>query len=58
VNRADPESCPSKLGYHFVIRFHPPGRSWRFQRTEAALFLVLAATLVVVAIVHTLRHDA
>jgi hypothetical protein len=58
LDRRGPEACLGKLGYHTVVRFHPPSQYWRFQWTEAGLYLVLAAALVAFAFVHTLRHDA
>ncbi len=58
ADRTTSDTCLGKLGYHFVIRLHPASQYWRFQWMEAGLFLVLAAALVAVALVHTLRHDA
>ena len=50
--------CLGRLGYRTVVAYHPPSQYWRFQWSETALFLVLAALLVGTAIVHTLRRDA
>ena len=50
--------CLSQLGYHEFVKFQPASRYWHFQLAEAGLFLVLAAALVSVAIVYTLRRDA
>ena len=50
--------CLSQLGYHEALKFQPASRYWHFQLAEAGLFLVLAAALVSVAIMYTLRHDA
>jgi hypothetical protein len=58
VDRTSSDACLGKLGYHLVVRLHPPNQYWQFQWMEAGLFLVLAAALVAFAMVHTLRHDA
>jgi hypothetical protein len=50
--------CLSRLGYKQVIRYQPASHYWRFQWTEAGLFVVLAAALVAFALVRTLRQDA
>jgi hypothetical protein len=43
---------------HDVVKYQPASRYWHFQLAESALFLALAAVLVGVAIVYTLRRDA
>jgi hypothetical protein len=58
VNRAGADRCLSRLGYRNVVRFQPASHYWQFQWTEAGLYVVLAAALLAIAIVHTLRHDA
>ena len=52
------QACLDRLGFHNVLTYQPASRYWRFQWTEAALYVVLAAALVAVAVVSTLRRDA
>ncbi len=52
------DSCLGRLGFREVVRFHPASDYWRFQWTESAFFVALAAVLTVVAVVVTLRRDA
>jgi hypothetical protein len=56
--RGGPVQCLARLGYRQVVKYQPPSRYWRFQLTEASLFLLLTVGLVVFALVHTLRRDA
>ena len=42
--------CLSQLGVHTVDTFQPGSRYWLFQGIESAIFLLLAAGLVVFAI--------
>jgi hypothetical protein len=58
LDRQAVQSCLGQLGFRDVITYHPASQYWRFQWTEAALFMVLAALLTTFAIVRTLRHDA
>jgi len=58
IDKRTAGNCLSRLGYHFVVKYQPASRYWHFQLAESALFLVLAAVLVGVAVVYTLRHDA
>ena len=50
--------CLRNAGFEQLVKYQPASRYWAFQRTEVALFLVLAAVLATVAVVYTLRHDA
>ncbi len=50
--------CLHRSGFKQIVKYQPASRYWHFQWFEAAIFLVLAAVLVTVAITYTLRHDA
>ena len=54
----DPASCLSRLGYHEIVKYQPPSHYWPFQWIESGIFLTLAAVLITVAVVYTLRRDA
>jgi ABC-2 family transporter protein len=58
VNRSGVQSCLARLGFHNVVSYHAAGEYWRFQWIEAAVFVALAAAVLAVGIVVTLRHDA
>jgi len=58
VDRTDLTSCLDRLGFHDVVRYHPASQYWPSQWIEAALYLTLAAGLVIFALVYTLRRDA
>lgn len=54
----DATQCLAKLGYHNIVTYQPASHYWPFQWIESGIFLGLAAVLLVVAVVYTLRHDA
>jgi hypothetical protein len=54
----DPANCLSRLGYHQIVKYQPPSHYWPFQWIESGIFLTLAAALIAVAVVYTLRRDA
>jgi hypothetical protein len=58
VDKGSALQCLGRLGYHEVVKFHPPSQYWGFQWIEAGLFAGLAALLVGIAVVWTLRRDA
>jgi len=60
VGRGGPavDRCLGKLGFRRVVEFQPASRYWHFQLVEAGLLTALAALLITVAVVHTLRRDA
>jgi hypothetical protein len=58
ASRDSIDSCLGRLGFREVVRFHPASDYWRFQWTESALFVALAAVLTVLAVAVTLRRDA
>jgi hypothetical protein len=58
ANRPAVQACFDRLGFHNVVSYHPASQYWRYQWTETALFLALAAALVLVGVVRTLRRDA
>ena len=58
AGRDNIDRCLGGLGFRDVVRFHPASDYWRFQWTESALFVALAAVLTILAIVVTLRRDA
>jgi hypothetical protein len=35
-------ACADRLGFHVVTRYHPEDRFWRFQLTEAALYVTVS----------------
>jgi hypothetical protein len=51
-------SCLSSHGFHLSVVYQPDSRFWIFQGIEAALFVVLAAGLVVFAYRSVLSRDA
>lgn len=60
----DPLRAPNMLAYlaengvYARVRYHPPDRYWRFQWTEAALFLTLAALTSIGTLQLLSRRDA
>jgi hypothetical protein len=50
--------CLNRLGYHYVVTYHPPSQYWQMQWIESGIFAALAAVLVAVAVVRTRRGDA
>lgn len=58
LNRSGVSACVKDAGYRVVTRYQPGARYWTFQWTEAAIFVGLAALLVVVGAVAVLRRDA
>jgi hypothetical protein len=50
--------CMGAHGYRWVTKYQPAGRFWAFQGIELAIYLALAAALVVVAFIVVARHDA
>lgn len=54
----DASQCLSRLGYHNLVTYQPPSHYWPFQWIESGIFLSLAAVLIAVAVVYTLRRDA
>lgn len=58
VDRPSAQACLGRLGFRDIVTYHPADVYWRYQWTEAALFVALAAGLIAFAVVHTLRHDA
>lgn len=58
VNQGALERCTDAAGFHSVTAYQPPSHYWPFQIREAVLFAVLAAGLIAVAMVRTLRRDA
>jgi ABC-2 family transporter protein len=57
-NRAASDRCLARIGFHQVVKYHPAGQYWHFQVSEAAIFVGLAAALLAVGLVVTLRRDA
>jgi len=51
-------NCLDQLGFRTVVTYHPASQYWSFQWIETGIFLALAAGLVALTIVWTLRHDA
>lgn len=54
----DARNCLSRLGYHQIVKYQPPSHYWPFQWIESGIFLTLAAVLITVAVIYTLRRDA
>jgi hypothetical protein len=50
--------CLAAHGFHETVTYQPAGRFWAFQGMEAAIFVVLAALLVLVAYRVVLSRDA
>jgi hypothetical protein len=50
--------CMSAHGYHQLVSYQPASRFWIFQGIEAAIFVLLAAALVLFARWWVLRRDA
>jgi hypothetical protein len=50
--------CLTEAGYREVVAFHPASQYWTFQLLESALFVLLAAGLVLFAARRLLRRDA
>jgi hypothetical protein len=57
-SRAAMDACVSRLGYTNVTKYQPASRYWTFQYLETALFLGLAALLILAAVIAIRRHDA
>jgi ABC-type transport system involved in multi-copper enzyme maturation permease subunit len=54
-----PAACARALShYHAYLTYQPADRFWTFQGIETGIFLVLAATLIMVTAVTLLRRDA
>jgi ABC-type transport system involved in multi-copper enzyme maturation permease subunit len=54
-----PPACAQALShYHAYLTYQPADRFWTFQGIETGIFLVLAATLIMVTAVTLLRRDA
>jgi hypothetical protein len=54
-----PPACVQALShYHAYLTYQPADRFWTFQGIETGIFLVLAATLIMVTAVTLLRRDA
>jgi hypothetical protein len=54
-----PSACVQALShYHAYLTYQPADRFWTFQGIETGIFLVLAATLIMVTAVTLLRRDA
>jgi ABC-type transport system involved in multi-copper enzyme maturation permease subunit len=54
-----PPACTQALShFHAYLTYQPADRFWTFQGIETAIFLVLAATLIMVTAVTLLRRDA
>jgi ABC-type transport system involved in multi-copper enzyme maturation permease subunit len=54
-----PLACAQALShYHAYLTYQPADRFWTFQGIETGIFLVLAATLIMVTAVALLRRDA
>jgi hypothetical protein len=51
-------SCLQAQGYRWLVSYQPASRFWEFQAIEAAIFVVLAAALVLVALWRVDRADA
>jgi hypothetical protein len=58
VAGAEARGCLRYLGFRVVTDYHPASQYWSFQLIESGIFLGLAAVLVAVAFVVTLRRDA
>ncbi len=58
ATRAAADRCLAQAGFHQVVKYHPASQYWPFQLTEAAIFVGLAAVLLAVGLVVTLRRDA
>jgi hypothetical protein len=54
----DASNCLGRLGYRMVVTYQPPSHYWPFQWIESGIFVGLAAVLITVAVVYTLRRDA
>ena len=50
--------CLQAQGYHWLVKYQPASRFWKFQAIEAALFVALAAALVLLALRRVERADA
>jgi hypothetical protein len=58
LGRGAAAACLDRLGYRTVASFQPPSHYWPFQWIESGIFVALAAVLLAIAIVRTLRRDA
>jgi hypothetical protein len=56
--RDDARRCLGGLGYHQIVTYQPPSHYWPFQWIESGIFVGLAAAVLTVAVVYTLRRDA
>ena len=52
------DRCLGSHGWKALVEFQPANRFWTFQAIETAIYLALAAVLVLVAFVAVERHDA
>jgi hypothetical protein len=50
--------CLNQAGYHEVAKYQPAYRYWDFQRTEAGIYLSLAAVAVAATYLLVLKRDA
>lgn len=55
---SDVGRCIQNAGYRFVTTIQPDSHYWRIQWTESGIFVALAAALVAVGVIATLRRDA
>jgi hypothetical protein len=54
-----PTACAQALShFHGYLTYQPADRFWTFQGIETGIFLVLAATLIMITAVTLLRRDA
>jgi hypothetical protein len=58
VDKRGVVDCLQQSGFKQLVKYQPASRYWHFQIAEAGIFVLLAAVLVTVAVVYTLRHDA
>jgi hypothetical protein len=58
LDKRGASDCLGRLGYHQLVRFQPPSHYWPFQWIESGIFVGLAAVLLTIAVVYTLRRDA
>jgi hypothetical protein len=58
LDKGGAAGCLERLGFHQVVTYQPPGHYWPFQWIESGIFVALAALLITVAVVYTLRRDA
>jgi hypothetical protein len=51
-------NCLKAHGYHWLVTYQPASRFWDFQAIEGAIFVVLAAVLVLLAFWRVQHMDA